>query len=216
MKRSKFKATIGIDEAGRGPLAGPVAVGVSMVPVDFDWKLLAGVGDSKKVSSKNRLAIFKAAQALKRKGLLNFKVALVSSQIIDRIGIVPAIRRALERGLISVMKQGNLHDSEVVIKLDGGLKAPKEYLQQETIIRGDSKELVIGLASILAKVTRDKYMERLALKPDFEAYGFSVHKGYGTKKHREAIVKSGLSSEHRKSFCGSLVLKAKRPKVVDK
>ena len=209
MKRTKIKAIIGIDEAGRGPLAGPVAVGIALVPAGFDWKILPGVGDSKKVTSKNRLAIFEVAQKLQRQGRLHFKVVLVSSKIIDQIGIVPAIKRALERGLKEVIKQSQLGVDEVSIKLDGGLKAPSEYLQQETIIKGDTTELTIGLASIMAKVTRDKYMEKLALKPGFTAYGFSVHKGYGTKRHREAIAKIGLSKEHRQSFCRNIVFKKK-------
>lgn len=204
MHQSKFKATIGIDEAGRGPLAGPVAVGVALVPVNFDWKLIPGVGDSKRVSVKNREAVFHSAQALKRQNLLNFKVVLVSAKVIDQIGIVPAIRRALETGLKYVIKQSQLVVNEVSIKLDGGLKAPKEYLHQETIIKGDAKELVIGLASILAKVTRDKYMEKIALKSEFQAYGFGVHKGYGTKRHRKVITENGLSKEHRQSFCRNL------------
>ena len=89
----------------------------------------------------------------------------------------------------------------VAVKLDGGLKAPATYIHQETIIKGDAKELVIGLASIMAKVTRDQYMERQAKKAAYKAYGLAVHKGYGTKSHRELIKLHGLSKEHRQSFC---------------
>lgn len=209
----KYKAIIGIDEAGRGPLAGPVAVGVVLVPANFDWKLIPSVGDSKQVSVKNREAVFHCAQVLKRQNLIHFKVVLVSAKTIDRIGIVPAIKHALETGLRYVMTQSHLAADDVVIKLDGGLKAPKEYLQQETIVKGDSKELVIGLASILAKVTRDKYMKRLSFKPEFQVYGFEIHKGYGTKVHRKVITERGLSREHRKSFCGNVIfpIKPNRP-----
>jgi ribonuclease HII len=93
---------------------------------------------------------------------------------------------------------------DVLVLLDGGLKAPGEYVNQETIIKGDSKEKVIGLASIMAKVTRDAYMVRVSTEFDYAPYKFEVHKGYGTKAHREAILKNGLTKEHRKSFCKNL------------
>ena len=85
-----YKYIVGVDEAGRGPLAGPVAVGVAVVPVNFDWDLIPGVGDSKKVSPKNREAIFRRAQQLKKQQKLKFAVTLVSAKVIDRIGITQA------------------------------------------------------------------------------------------------------------------------------
>ena len=87
------------------------------------------------------------------------------------------------------------------VKLDGGLKAPERFVHQETIIKGDQKEKVIGLASIMAKVTRDRYMVRLSRRDDLGRYDFATHKGYGTKAHRAAITKYGLSPEHRQSYC---------------
>ncbi len=205
------KFSIGIDEAGRGPLAGPVAVGVVLVPASFNWVLLPGVGDSKKVTSKRRLAIFAEAKRLQTIGLLEYAVVMKSATEIDKKGIVPCITAALAEALHSIEETklaGNISGSnfkkQVAVKLDGGLKAPDTYSNQETIVKGDAKELVIGLASILAKVTRDQYMEKLAKKAAYKAYGFAVHKGYGTKAHRARITELGLSKEHRQSFCRNI------------
>ena len=194
-----WKYEVGVDEAGRGPLAGPVAVGVAVVPKNFDWKLLAGVGDSKKVSPKNREAIFRAASTLRRAHTINFSVALVSHQVIDRIGIT----RAVLKGIDTCFRRLGLHPDTAMVKLDGHLSAPVEFTMQETIVQGDAKEKVIGLASILAKVTRDQHM--LKLSGDHPAYSFDVHKGYGTKAHLEAIKRYGLSPVHRQSFCRAIM-----------
>ncbi len=191
------KYLIGVDEAGRGPLAGPVAVGVVVVPKDFDWRLLSGVNDSKQLSEKKREEIFKATQMLRASAHLDYAVAMVSASVIDKIGIVPAVERAMGRAL----KKLDPSPAETRVKLDGGLRAPSGFLYQETIIKGDAKEKVIGLASILAKVTRDRYMVRIADKPQFAPYDFSIHKGYGTKAHRTAIERHGLSTLHRHTFC---------------
>lgn len=193
MKAAKY--LIGVDEAGRGPLAGPVAVGVVLVPQNFDWKLISGVGDSKQVSEKNREAIFLRAKELKKAGKLNYVVSLVSASVIDKVGITKAVRLGIERGLNKLA----VTPKEVSVKLDGSLYAPVEYLNQETIIKGDAKEKLIGLASIMAKVTRDRLMVKMAKK--YPVYRFEIHKGYGTKKHLDAIEKHGLSSIHRQSFC---------------
>lgn len=93
-----------------------------------------------------------------------------------------------------------------MVKLDGSLRAPMEYVHQETIIKGDSKEKVIGLASIMAKVTRDRYMTKIATRGDYEAYDFARHKGYGTKTHRAAIAQNGLSTLHRATYCKNIVI----------
>ena len=202
--RSKW--LIGIDEAGRGPLAGPVSVGVVLVPANFDWELIPEVNDSKKLSAKKREVIFARAQELSAAGELVYSVQLPPAKIIDRGGIVGAIRSAIAKGLAEVMKTPRtvLGVGEVMVKLDGSLYAPTEFLHQETIIRGDAKEKVIGLASIMAKVTRDRYMQRIANKPVYVAYDFARHKGYGTLAHRTAIAKNGLSSEHRASYCKNI------------
>ncbi len=192
---------IGVDEVGRGPLAGPVMVGVVAIPPHFDWSQLPGVGDSKQISQLNRVRLFALAKALKAAGQLDFAVAAVPARRIDRIGIAPAIREALTKALTSVCIRKGLEPGRVLVKLDGGLKAPEEFTHQETIIKGDAKEPVIGLASIIAKVTRDTYMERLGTRKEFAVYGFAAHKGYGTKQHRASIATAGLSTQHRASFC---------------
>lgn len=195
----KIKFIIGIDEAGRGPLAGPVAVGAAMVPVDFDWDLIPGVGDSKKVSEKNREAIFLRAQQLMRDGVLESAVILVSTTIIDTKGITHAVHTGIERAL----KKLAPHPKTTRVLLDGLLHAPEIFSHQETIVKGDEKEKLIGLASILAKVTRDHYMTKMS--PLYPRYGFEIHKGYGTKMHRTQIIECGVCPLHRASFCKRLI-----------
>lgn len=207
-----MKFIIGVDEAGRGPLAGPVAVGVAVVPGNFLWdKKLPGVTDSKQLSEKKREKIFMAARRLKAAGQINYAVALVSAKVIDKIGIVPAINLAIKRAFSQIQNNLNIPVNRYIyddcqVLLDGGLKAPTEFNNQKTIIKGDSQEKIIGLASIVAKVTRDRYMVLQSSKPIFTPYEFATHKGYGTKKHRLSIAKCGVSSEHRQSYCKNLKL----------
>lgn len=198
-----MKWLVGIDEAGRGPLAGPVAVGVAAVPMDFDWSLLPGVGDSKTVKPKDREAVFGLASALRQQGSLSFAVAHSTAATIDTAGIVPAIRQAMAAGLAEL----GLAPEACVVLLDGALRAPSEFRDQRTIIKGDATEPIIGLASILAKVTRDRYMARMGARPSFAAYRFDLHKGYGTRLHRQLIEAHGLSPLHRRSFCRNIELK---------
>ncbi|MDO8576413.1 MAG: ribonuclease HII [bacterium] len=190
-----MRYVIGIDEAGRGPLAGPVAVGAVMVPVSFDWKVLEGVRDSKKLSEKKREEFFARVLELERSQTLRFAVSTSSAVYIDRYGIVPAIKRALAEAL----SRFEIEPADCRVLLDGSLSAPAQYIHQETIIRGDDTEPVISLASIMAKVTRDRLMKRLS--PKYPAYDFHVHKGYGTLAHRRIIATSGLCDLHRRTFC---------------
>jgi len=191
----KKRWLIGIDEAGRGALAGPVAVGGVLVPWDFDFSVFSKVADSKQLSPKMRERIFGEVRHAVKNGKLSYHVALISAKIIDTKGITYAVRQGVEK----ILKKFNVKPNLAEIRLDGSLYAPKEYLHQKTIIQGDVTEPVISLASIMAKVTRDKKMVLLSKK--YPAYGFEIHKGYGTERHREAIAKTGLSSMHRKSFC---------------
>jgi len=203
---------IGIDEVGRGPLAGPVGVGVACVPANFNWQQLPGVTDSKQLTEIKRAEIMSSARILQAAGTFHYEVAMVSAKVIDRIGIVPAIMLAMNRALTRVETRMSENTSLVLsnmldaveVKLDGGLKAPEWYLQQETIIKGDAKEPAIGLASIVAKVRRDSYMRRLATLAAYHPYGFDAHKGYGTKAHRAAIAQYGLSDQHRVSYCKNI------------
>jgi len=185
---------IGVDEAGRGPLAGPVAVGVVMVPKGFDVaKEFVGVADSKKLSEKRRENIFHMLEERVSNGDCRFTVELESNETIDNEGIAVAVRRALWRGVNALAPDSAL----VRLQLDGSLKAPPEYAQ-ETIVGGDATVPIISLASVAAKVVRDRLMVELA--KEYPEYGFDIHKGYGTKKHYEALQKHGLCVIHRRSF----------------
>ena len=185
---------LGIDEAGRGPLAGPVSVGVVAVSEGFDVaREFPGVADSKKLREKKREEIFTELEARAALGDLRFTVELESAETIDKEGIVVAVHRALARGVNALAPDAAL----ARIQLDGSLRAPAEYAQ-ETIIHGDSLIPIISLASIAAKVVRDRLMAELATQyPD---YGFEKHKGYGTRLHYEMLEKHGLCAIHRRSF----------------
>lgn len=205
MSEIRWKYLIGIDEAGRGPLAGPVSVGVVCIQNDFNWEQIPGVTDSKVLSPQKREALYKSAVRLKKEKKLWYAVHMVGSSVIDRIGIVPAVSLAMKKALVQLHKDVKMDAGECFVKLDGSLRAPQEFIFQETIIKGDAKEKIIGLASILAKVTRDRHMVRIAKRTQYAAYGFDVHKGYGTKVHIQSIKRHGLSTVHRKSFCSKLV-----------
>ncbi|MFA5942444.1 MAG: ribonuclease HII [Candidatus Paceibacterota bacterium] len=195
--------TLGVDEAGRGPLAGPVAVGVAIVSEGFDVaKEFPGVADSKKLSEKKREKIFEMLLARVARGDARYTVEFESAESIDNEGIAVVIRRAVARGVDSLAKCGHPVSTSILtpgvhILLDGGLRAPEEY-EQETIINGDELVPLISLASIAAKVSRDRLMRELA--KGYPEYGFEKHKGYGTKAHYEALQKHGLCAIHRRSF----------------
>ena len=185
---------LGVDEAGRGPLAGPVAVGVVAVPEGFDVaREFPGVADSKKLSENKREEIFKMLKTRVAKGDARFTVEFENEKVIDEEGIATAVHRALWRGVNSLAPDSSL----VHVLLDGSLKAPPEY-SQETIINGDELVPLISLASIVAKVTRDRLMINLA--KEYPEYSFEKHKGYGTALHYEMLKKHGLCDIHRRSF----------------
>lgn len=195
---------IGIDEAGRGPLAGPVAVGcVAMRASDVRkvrraFKEIWGK-DSKKLTHNRRERWYAEIEGLVSSGVLIATYASSSAKIIDSKGIVWGIVSALAR---AVRKTG-INPLHARVLLDGGLYAPPQYVTQETIIKGDEKELVISLASIVAKVRRDRYMVTLGKK--HPEYGFERHKGYGTLKHRDTLNKIGVIREHRMSFLRNIL-----------
>jgi ribonuclease HII len=189
--KSTIKYIIGVDEVGRGPIAGPVAIGAFLIPRSLSWKDFKGLKDSKKLSEKVREEWFKKLNVLPK---ARFAVSFTSHTQIDRRGIVPAISSALTRSL----KKLNVKPEECLILLDGGLRAPSEFINQKTIIKGDEKECAIACASIMAKVSRDRRMVTFART--YPKYGFEVHKGYGTKKHYEQISRLGACAIHRKSF----------------
>ncbi len=212
---------IGIDEVGRGPIAGPVAVCAFIcMPNFFDSiEIKVPLRDSKKLTKIQREKWFQYLKKEKEEGNCDFAVSYVSAENIDKFGIVKSIKKALEISLNKITKQDvqNLsrvgapaervkrenfvHPVEVdtfKIFLDGGLKAPEEYVNQETIIKGDELHPVISCASIVAKVSRDRIMANYA--KEYPEYGFNKHSGYGTSAHYNAIKKHGTTVLHRKTF----------------
>lgn len=200
--KSKFpKYLVGVDEVGRGPLAGPVCIGICIFPRDRKhkvWKDFQGVKDSKQLSEKQRKDWLLKLKEKKEAGIISFYTSFASHIVIDRSGISQAVRMAIKRAF----KKSNILPRECEILLDGSLRAPPEFFRQKTIIKGDMKEPIIAMASIVAKVKRDAKMVRMAKK--FPEYGFHIHKGYGTRKHIEILKKNGPCGIHRKSFLNFL------------
>lgn len=194
---------IGVDEAGRGALAGPVCVGTVLYPEDFDWRgafqLITKRGlpklrDSKKLSAQQRRVLFEYIVTHAR---LRHAHAFVEAEVIDAIGIVNATNEAASRAIVQL----GVEASKVRVLLDAGLSLSSEW-SQESFVRGDENIPAIALASIVAKVTRDTHMEELSEK--HHGYGFEAHKGYGTTIHRLAIRQKGvLPLVHRLSFLGT-------------
>ncbi len=192
--KNLYKYLIGIDEVGRGPIAGPVAVGAFVYLKPEAKKYFHGVKESKQLTEEKREIWFGKIKKAKQDGLIDFAVSFQNEKIIDKKGISFAIKKALATS-VSVFK---IKPEEVMILLDGGLRAPAEYTNQKTIIKGDVKEQVIALASICAKVMRDRKM--IVWSKKYTKYGFDKNKGYGTSQHYEAIRKYGLIDLHRRSF----------------
>ncbi|MDE1974937.1 MAG: ribonuclease HII [Patescibacteria group bacterium] len=193
---------IGIDEAGRGPLAGPIAVGAFAVKSEKALNEFRGVKDSKQLSEAQREEWFGKIKTQKANGKVYYAVSFSSAAIIDAHGITRATRTALNRCLKKLEAKGFAAPGySCKVMLDGSLYAPSRYVNQRTIIDGDAKHAIIALASICAKVLRDRKMKRLSRR--FPGYGFEVHKGYGTKAHYGAIKKLGPSEMHRRSFLKS-------------
>ena len=195
---SKF--FIGIDEAGRGALAGPVCVGAVLYPADFDWQeafaLVTRRGspvlrDSKKLSAQQRDTLY---QYITEHGSLKHAAALVEATTIDSIGIVNACHEAAAKAVADL----GISPSRVSVLLDAGLRVPSKW-NQESFVRGDENIPAIAFASIIAKVTRDRYMEEIS--DSYRPYDFAQHKGYGTRAHLRAISGHGPSTIHRKTFC---------------
>jgi ribonuclease HII len=199
-QRSRTKKTaaqkrlnlVGIDEAGRGPLAGPVAVGAVFLPVGFNTALIRGVKDSKQLSAKGREEWYTRLVSLRRDGLLSFSVALVGAAHIDRAGIVPAIRLALQRSL------GRLpvDPATARVLLDGGLRAPEQFVFQETIIRGDESEEVIAPPQSRRRSCATGMCRLDALHPE---YDFQYTKGT-VHPRTTARSRAWNFSVHRRTF----------------
>jgi len=195
---AEIKFVVGVDEVGRGPLAGPIVFCAFKMSINFSAKTFGKLKDSKKLLPKKREEIFAKLEKLKKGKVVNYSIYSVSAKSIDKNGLSKAGKSCIEE----VLKDLKIKPIESMILLDGGLKAPKKYKNQKTIIKGDEKERAIAFASIIAKVFRDGLMRKLSKK--YPEYGFEIHKGYGTKKHRLLIKKYGLCPEHRKSFCRNI------------
>ena len=179
-----YKIIAGVDEAGRGPLAGPV---VAAAVVLTKGVRIEGLDDSKKLSPKRREKLFPKLQEMP------YGLAVVGEEIIDKINILQATRMAMKQ---AVEKLTSIPD---IILIDGNQNIDSN-IEQWTIVKGDTKSFSIAAASILAKVTRDRIMEDY--HHQYPQYEFSRHKGYGTQRHRDLIIKHGPSPIHRKTFRG--------------
>ncbi|HET8581090.1 MAG TPA: ribonuclease HII [Candidatus Paceibacterota bacterium] len=191
---------IGIDKAGRGPLAGPVAVGAVALPAArAAWSCWAGLKDSKQLTEKQRETWY---GALAGDPHVRSAVALSDAATIDADGIVPAILDAAQRAIASL----SIRTADAEVLLDRGISLPAAW-RQEQHTKGDERFPAIALASIMAKVTRDRYMVRLA--QEHPLYGFERHKGYGTKLHQERLRAHGpIPRVHRLTFITGLTAKA--------
>lgn len=182
----------GVDEVGRGPLAGPVVAGAVVLPEDFD---LLGVDDSKKLSEKKREALFDPIQ----KQALAYGIGIIENDVIDQVNILEATKLAMKEAVNqaqSMLKQKGLNQLQHL--LIDGLILKDVPISQTGIVKGDSKSVSIAAASILAKVTRDRMM--IEFHRAYPEYGFDRNKGYGTKVHYEGVALHGLCPLHRRTF----------------
>jgi len=175
----------GVDEAGRGPLAGPVAAAAVILPKDAD---IPHLNDSKQLTPKRRDELF---EIIKQKALA-YSISTVDNNKIDEINILQATFIAMGNSVSGLKLRPDL------CLIDGNHKVPKLAFDQQAIVDGDAKSAAIAAASILAKVTRDRLM--LEYAKQYPVYGFEKHKGYGTKMHMEALKKYGACPIHRRSF----------------
>ena len=185
-----FKNICGIDEAGRGPLAGPVVIAGVIMPED---SMIEGVNDSKKVSEKKRELLYDKII----EEAISYSVAIIGQDIIDEINIL----NATKKGLTNVVEGLDVRPDLIIV--DALEHIDTKGIPYESIIKGDAKCYSIAAASILAKVTRDRIMREWDLV--YPQYGFAKHKGYGTAFHIQAIKEYGLCPIHRRSFTKKFV-----------
>ena len=176
---------VGIDEAGRGPLAGPVVAGAVCFDKNFSIKNLK-INDSKKLTEKQREEFYEILTTNKN---IKWGVGIVSEKVIDKINILEATKLAMQKSFEKLNPD--------FLLLDGNFKINSEVLQK-SIVKGDQKVFSISAASIIAKVTRDKIMQKY--HKQYPQYGFDKHKGYGTALHIANIEKFGVCKIHRKTF----------------
>ncbi len=186
-KERGYKAICGVDEAGRGPLAGPVFAAAVILPENCE---IEGLNDSKKLSEKKREALF---DIIKEKAI-SYCVASIDEKTIDEINILQATYLAMKNAVEGL-------DVPADYALIDGNRMPPLSIDGETVVKGDAKSMSIAAASILAKVSRDRFM--LEIDKKYPQYQFSKHKGYGTKLHYEMLTEHGVSDCHRISFLKS-------------
>ena len=184
-----YRAVCGVDEAGRGPLAGPVCAAAVILP---QGKIIEGVNDSKKLSEKKREELFEVIKTEAR----SYAVAYASVEEIEELNILNATMLAMKRAVEGLCVKADF------AMIDGNRLPPLE-IDAEYIIKGDAKSMSVACASILAKVSRDRLLYEYA--KEFPQYGFDKHKGYGTKVHREALLRYGPCKYHRLSFLGKIL-----------
>ena len=179
-----YQLICGVDEAGRGPLAGPVCAAAVILPPHLE---IPGLDDSKKLSDKRRRELF----PIIKEQAIAYGIGLASHEEIDEINILQATYLAMERAL------AQLTETPEYVLIDGN-RAKDFGLPVKTVVKGDSLSANIAAASVLAKVTRDMLMEEAAL--EYPGYGFEIHKGYGTRAHYDALRTLGACPIHRNSF----------------
>ena len=189
---------VGIDEVGRGALAGPVTA--AAVVLGGEWKPLEGLRDSKQLNPKRRKELAKMLE----ESVHGLSVAHVEVAYIDEKGIMPALKLAMSRAVAGLAEDCSCHIEPDKILIDG--LPMKLFKQEEAIVKGDTKIACIAAASILAKVTRDELMTELSA--DYPSYHFDSNKGYASLAHRQAIAKYGLTPLHRRSFCQNFLQKS--------
>lgn len=189
-QRKGFSRICGVDEAGRGPLAGPVCAAAVILPVDCR---IEGLDDSKKLSEKRRESLFQQI----KEAAVAYGIAFADVEEIERYNILEATFLAMNRAVAQLSPAADF-------ALIDGNRSPKGLpVPCQTVIKGDALSCSIAAASVLAKVTRDRYM--LEMDEKYPAYGFAGHKGYGTKAHRDAIQAYGPCPIHRLSFLGKIL-----------
>lgn len=179
-----YSAICGVDEAGRGPLAGPVCAAAVILPENT---VIDGVNDSKKLSEKKREALFDVICETAR----SYSIAYASVEEIEELNILNATMLAMKRAVEGL-------DVKADYAMIDGNRTPDLNIESEFIIKGDAKSMSVACASILAKVSRDRLLYEYA--KDYPQYGFEKHKGYGTKAHTEALKEYGHCPYHRMSF----------------
>ena len=179
-----FDVVCGVDEAGRGPLAGPVCAAAVILP---DGLVIEGLDDSKKLTEKKRDALYDVIC----EEAISYGIAFASVEEIEEMNILQATFLAMKRAVESL-------DVKPDLALVDGNQKPNLEIQARTLVKGDAKSPSIAAASILAKVTRDRLMTEIA--EQYPEYEFPKHKGYGTKLHYEKIMEHGISPVHRRSF----------------